>query len=119
MFIQINISDNNGWPILTCGKPVVNNGDTVRLQNYGLTIYNAFKQFCDRQREATKIMRAGGKPKCPTAFNALLVEAVLGEPLSDRIEREVKFRVRDMVNKKLREAGIDPDTINQKKEEKQ
>ncbi len=96
MFVRLEFRDVNGWPMMFCDKPIVQSGDKIRLQNYGLVISNDLAKVCARQRELTKMAKEGKKIKSTTRFNDILLEAILGKPLKEYIDDEVNRKLEQL-----------------------
>lgn len=54
MRLTLRFKDEHGWPIMSVEKPIVENKDSLKIQNYTFERYNDFKNICDMQRKATK-----------------------------------------------------------------
>lgn len=76
-------------------KCIVQGGDKLRLQNFGVTVFNDLKTFCNRQRECTKIAMEGKKTRTPTRFNDIILESILGRPFQDVIDEKIKLAIEE------------------------
>lgn len=70
-------------------KCIVQGGDKLRLQNFGVSRFNELKAICDRQRECTKLAIDGKKIRGSTRFTDLLLEAILGKPFDAFVQEKI------------------------------
>ena len=70
-------------------KCIVQGGDKLRLQNFGVSRFNELKAICDRQRECTKLAIDGKKIRSSTRFTDLLLEAILGKPFDAFVQEKI------------------------------
>lgn len=93
MFVKLEFRDVTGWPMMFCDKPIIQAGDKIRIQNYGLSISNDLAKVCARQRELTRMAKEGKQLRSPSRFSDILLEAILGKPLQEYIDDEVNRKL--------------------------
>ena len=96
MFVKIEFRDSKGWPLMFCSQPVVQAGDGVRIQNFGLQVSNDLKRVCDKQRELTAVARQGRKIKSPTNLLRILIDSILGMSLDDYVNKAVEKKLQEL-----------------------